>query len=145
MRKILLAGAAMLATTSMAMAAGTDSVTVSTTVAESCSVSITATTVTLPADTTPSAVVPFTFTCNYTGSTAALTYTSTNGGAGSSANPYDIITLVGDDGDSTAPLVTSGLATTALNPVSNSFQLQLQDPILIAGSYSDTLTVSVAP
>jgi uncharacterized protein involved in outer membrane biogenesis len=145
MRNILLAGAAMLATTSLAMAAGSDSVAISTTVAESCSVNITATTVTLPADATPSSTVPFTFTCNYTGTSAALTYTSTNGGAGSNANPYNIITLVGNDGTSAAPLITGSLATTALTPVNNSFTLQLQTPILVAGTYSDTLTVSVAP
>lgn len=147
MRNILLAGAAMLATTSMAMAVAvtSDSVTVSTTVAESCSVNITATTVALPSDATASSAVPFTFECNYTGTTAALTYTSTNGGAGSAANPYNIVTLVGADGTSAAPLVTSGLVTTALTPVNNSFTLQLQAPILIAGTYSDTLTVSIAP
>ena len=150
MRKILLAGAAMLATTGMAMAVvvvptNTDSVSVSTTVAQACTVDITATTVTLPADATPSSAVPFTFTCNFTGTTAALTYTSSNGGAGSSANPYNIITAVGDDGVSTTPLTTGSLVTTALTAVPNSFTLQLQAPILVAGTYADTLTVSVAP
>jgi hypothetical protein len=153
MRKILLAGAAMLATTGMAMAVvvaptNTDSVSISTNVAESCTVSITATTVTLPANATASAPTPFTFTCNYTGSTASLSYTSTNGGVKDGAGPtyvYSITPALGLPGSSAGTLTTPALNSTALTPMANSFVLQLQSEIQIAGNYSDTLTVTVSP
>lgn len=146
MRKLLLATTAFAVLgAGQALASGNDSVTVTTIVNESCSVSIPGTNVSLPADGSAATAEAFSFTCNYTGSTAALTYTSLNGGVGSSANPYNIVPSVGASGVSNATFSSGPLATTALTPVNATVTLDLVNPILIAGTYNDTLTISILP
>lgn len=146
MRKLLLATAAFaIFGAGQALAAGSDSVTVTTIVQESCSVDIPGTNVSLPADGSAAAAEAFSFTCNYTGSTAALTYTSLNLGVGSAANPYNIVPSVGASGTSGAAFSSGPLATTALTPVNATVTLDLVNPILIAGTYNDTLTISILP
>jgi hypothetical protein len=150
MRKLLLATAAFAVLgAGQALAAGSDSVTVTTTVAESCSVTIPGTNVTLPADGNASAPEAFSFECNYTGETAQLTYASGFGGVssdgGTTDHVYNIVTSHGADGDSATTFSSGVLATTALTPVAASVTLDLVNPILVAGVYTDTLTISIAP
>lgn len=160
MRKILLAGAAMLATTGLAMAVTTSgtSITVTTTVAKSCTVAFDDTSdLTLPADSNvTSAGKNITLTCNFTGSTADVTFDSLNNGVLDSGNldlpgaqPYKI--FYGHDGNAATQIGTSALPATASNVASIAgtkpgvFSAQLVSSINVAGNFSDTMSVSVVP
>lgn len=143
MRKILLASAAFIAATSYAVAAD---VSITSTVAQDCSVTADAAAV-LPSDGTVSAPVDFDFVCNFTGTVATLSFNSLNGGVQDGAGPvyaYNIFSAQGN-GDST-DFTTAAIPTVALTPIDSEFTMQLAaGPILIAGNYSDTLTITISP
>jgi hypothetical protein len=149
MRNLLLATAALaMACAGHALASGRSSITVTTTVPQSCTVNIPGTNVTLPADGSAAAAEPFTFSCNFTGSDAQLSYVSTKGGVEDGAGPiypYNVVPALGNSGTSSANFSSGPLATTALTPVNTSFTLDLVGDIQVAGSYTDTLTISIAP
>jgi hypothetical protein len=150
MRKILLAGAAMLATTGMAMALGSDTITVSTTLAQACSVSITSTSVTMPSDGNLSGSEAFSYQCNYASGTTTLTFDSGFNGVsadgGTTTFAYNITPSTGAAGTSAAPFNNTPVVNAVANAPSNaSFTVDLLNPLAVAGTYTDTLTISIAP
>jgi opacity protein-like surface antigen len=146
MRKILLASAALALLGGNAMAAD---VTVTTTVAQACSVSADPSVI-LPANGS-SVVGAYSYQCNFTGSTADLTWSSANGGVdadgvgGDPAHDYTIATSLGGSGSASAGLSETNVATTANTASPQTFTLALVAPIIVAGTYTDTLTVNIAP
>ena len=151
MRKVLLATAAFaLLGTGVAFASGSDSVLVTTTVPQSCTVDMESTDVTLPSTGASSASTGFSYTCNFTGNVADVTIHSVNGGVdddgagGNAAHVYNITSTVGN-GSSAADVVALDVPSTALTAMPQSFTLALQAPILVAGTYTDTLSISIAP
>jgi len=149
MRKLLLAATALtIAGVGSALASGSDSITVTTFVPQSCTVSIASTNVALPANGDATAPEAFSYTCNYGTGTADLTFSSGSGGVtdGSTTYVYNITPSTGPAGTSAAPVLnTSGVNATPNTPTAASFTLDLVDPIVIAGTYTDTLTISIAP
>ncbi len=153
MRKIFLATSLFALSAGASTAEDNGVLSLTSKVPQSCTVAVSALTVTVPFDGEPSDVSPFTFICNYSGESASITYTSANGGVkrgtGTTATvrPYEIITTIGNDGESTAPLVTSGLTTTELTSVNNGVQFKIKTPgtPVGAGDYTDTLTISITP
>ncbi|MCE9523490.1 MAG: hypothetical protein K8S25_13790 [Alphaproteobacteria bacterium] len=153
MRNLLLASAAVaIMGVGPAMAAGSDSVTVTTFLAQSCSVSIPGTDVALPPGGGLSLATSFSYQCNYGGEAAVATVTYDSGYDGVSDDlgvtdhEYNIIPSFGSSGTSAAPLINAAAAVTAPNSPQNvSFQLSLVTPIIVAGTYTDTLTISIAP
>jgi hypothetical protein len=142
MRKLLLATAALAVLGGPAMAATT---TVTTTVPQSCTASIDPN-VSLPAD--ASAVTGnFSYTCNFTGNTADVTWKSTNGGVtdGATTHDYSITSSIGGSGVASIDHTESDVATTANVASPQTFTLQLLNPIIVAGTYTDTLAVTIAP
>jgi len=148
MRKLLLASAALALVAGTANAADNDSVTVTTTVPQACNVSITETNVALPADAVGTAVANFTYVCNFTDTTADLAWNSTNGGVtdGFTTHNYSIVSSLGGSGTAAAEPTDSNVATTA-NVASGpqTVTLQLLSPIIVAGTYTDTLAVTITP
>src|SRR5262245_48101376 len=114
MRKILLASASIVVMAAPAFAAGSDSVTVTTTVQQSCTVDIPNSSVTLPVDASPSASTPLSYTCNFVGEveTATLTFSSLNLGVGNSSHPYSVTPSTLGSGTSAAPFNSVGGVTT---------------------------------
>lgn len=151
MRKLLFATSMLTMSVSIATAADNGSISLTSNVPQSCSVSVSTLTVTVPNDGSVSETSPFTFVCNFTGNSAALTYDSQNDGVKRGTTgpvrAYDIITDVGADGDSSAAFTTSSLATTELTPVNNGVKFKLKSPTTVvgAGDYVDTLLVTIAP
>jgi hypothetical protein len=147
MRKIILAGAAMLATTGMAMAAGSDTVTISSTLPQSCSVDIPTATITLSPTTTASSQ-NFTYRCNFGSeeSTATLTFDSTSDGVVGPGGEIDYnITFGSATGTSNSALVASAPVSTPNTNISASFSVALASAPLVAGTYTDVLNVSISP
>lgn len=162
MRKIFLAGAAMLATTGMAMAAGEQSFTISAPVTAKC-------TVTDPANigfNNDSAVDAeqegtFSFSCNFAGTngtgTGALKigFKSTNGGlvnAADSSGPKSYGFTYEENAEVTAATLGAGTGVT-FNETSSApgaaneraFLVRLAQILPVAGTYSDTINVTVSP
>jgi spore coat protein U-like protein len=165
MRKIILAGAAMLATTGMAMAAG-DSFTISAPVTAKC-------TVTKPGDINfnndstrdDEQTGSFSFSCNFAGTNGTganalrLRFQSEKGGL---VNPLDSSSVTNPktygftyegntevlSSDATFkgtgfPYPETSVAAGAVN--NRDFVVRLEDELLIAGTYSDTINVTVSP
>lgn len=167
MRKILLAGAAMLATTGVAFAQPTTppttptastSITLQTIVPKTCTVAFAdGSNLTVPADGSESAAKTVNLSCNFVGNTADLTFTSANGGVQDSSpgaslttpQVYNIKygqgtttpTLIGD---STAPATATDVLS-AVGLTTGVFKAQLADGITTAGTFSDTVSVTVSP
>lgn len=133
------------------LAADNGSISLTSTVLQACSVTVSNLVVDVPANGDESPESPFTFTCNYAGQTASLTYDSQNNGVkrvtGGPVRVYQIITNLGADGDSSAPLTTPGLSTTELTPVTNGVRFKLSNPDVAvgAGAYLDTLLITISP
>lgn len=146
MRKILLAGAAMLATTTVALAVVPgDSVSITTTVAQACTVSISENTVAIPEG--GSVTGNYSFQCNFSGSTADVVWDSANDGVTDTVNTYDynITTSLGGVGLASTGLTESNRTTVANTPVNATFELSLVPGPKVAGTYLDVLSVSIAP
>ena len=160
MRKLILSTAVALAamTSSAAFAAGSAEVAVNASLAPSCSIVSSSPSLTLVG----TAAVPgdFTYKCNFTGS-PSVSFTSANGGVkstGTDANTADYYIYLNDNagtaGAGSARASTIGASnpftditkTTAPNTnTTPSFSLALVSPLTVAGTYQDTLTISVAP
>jgi len=152
MRKLLLGSTALVMLAAPAFALDSDTITVTTQLDQACSVDVAGTDVALPADGSPSAIVPFTYECNYGGEAAVATVTYDSGFDGVSADAgvtdhvYNIVPTTGGSGTSAVPLVNAAAPVTAPNTTQNaSFQLDLVAPIVVAGTYTDVLTISIAP
>jgi len=152
MRNILLASAALALAVGVSAAKDTGAITVLSKVDDSCKVSIPSADVTVPSNGTESALTEFTFVCNYTGSSAEITYSSAKKGVQRGTTgpvyAYDIITGIGDDGSSTTVLKTPALSTTELVTVTNSVKFKFPASIAdvaAAGDYSDILSISINP
>ncbi len=146
MRNILLAGAAMLATTGMAMAVSTgDSVNITTTVAQACSVTISQANVSIPEG--GSVTGNYSFQCNFAGNTADVTWDSANDGVTDTVNTYDynITTSLGGVGLASTGLLESNQTLLANTAVNATFELSLVPGPKVAGTYQDVLSVSIAP
>ena len=153
MRNILLAGTAMLATTSLAMAAGSADVELTSTVAKSCSVTsggninVGTTTTAQPGT--------FTTSCNFTAANLTISMQSEFGGLKNGIEgvtvPYD----VAYNSQTKASGTITSLATAAARAftaepaggasVLRNFTVALQTALSVGGDYEDTLTISVAP
>jgi hypothetical protein len=157
MRKIILAGAAMLATTGVSFAQST-SITLETTVPRACSVAFAdGSSLTVPADGTPSVGKTVNLSCNFVDTTADLTFTSTNLGVKDSSvgasltapQTYNISYAHNGGaaallGNSTAPRIASSVLS-SVGTTTGVFTAQLVAPITTAGTFTDTVTVSVVP
>ena len=157
MRKIILSTVAAIAalTSTSAFAAGTASVNVSSTLAQSCSISTDGSTVTLTG--TTAASTPVTVTCNFTG-TPTIAYTSANKGVkggeggelvvdylinyGGTPAPGNLLASIADGGPA-ATFNANPVTPNSPNVASLSFALVAAPTV--AGTYSDTLTLTVAP
>lgn len=154
MRKVLLASAALLLVgATSAFAADSATVTVSTTLAESCSLSE-------PSDIDLSSnniggtgTSNFDVTCNFEGEGQApltVTLTSQNGGVKSGSNVVDY-TIDFEAGSASAfSTLTTPLAVTSSVGAANvaepkSFTATLLADVVVAGEYEDIVTVAVAP
>ena len=155
MRKILLASAVAVLGAGSAMAAGSNQTTISVTVLQNCSI-------TDPADITLSGPAignggssGFDFSCNFGGSGTPLPlkigFQSQNGGVN---NPSDATRTYDSTYNATVIPAASAVgspvlvADTSSGPAavnSRTFSVALTENLLIAGTYSDVLTVSVAP
>jgi hypothetical protein len=150
MRKILLAATAFaFVGAGSALALDSDTITVTAEVPNWCIVDFTDPSVALPAD---GSVIAsgFSYTCNYEGSTAVVTFDSgSNGVVGPGGTyAYNINWAAGSaSGTSALPVNSAALATTALANVITSVDLDLvgDQSSMVAGSYTDILTVSIAP
>jgi len=163
MRKLLLSTVALLAVgaASSAFAADSAPIAISAELAQSCTInSGTSTNVVLDAS-APSDGVPGTFNyqCNFTGS-PTLKFTSANKGAQSTGPDATLVgygIYLNDTPPSTpasswqqasaTPASYTGITTT-ISPntqVSPSFRLGLDAPLVVAGTYTDTLTIDIAP
>jgi spore coat protein U-like protein len=162
MRKIILAGAAMLATTGMAMAAGSESFTVSALVTAKC-------TVTDPANinfNNDSAVNDnqtgtFSFSCNFAGTNGTgagalkIGFKSTSGGLvndADSSGPKSYGFKYGASDEVTAATLAAGTgvdypetSSAAGVPNNRSFVVRLAQALPVAGTYTDTINVTVSP
>lgn len=167
MRKIFLAGAAMLATTGVAFAQPTTppttptastSITLQTIVPKTCTVAFAdGSNLTVPADGTESAGKTVNLSCNFAGETADLTFTSTNLGVkdsspGASLTAAQVYTIKYGQGTATPASIgtsaTGGQATNVASTVGTTtgvFTAQLVNPITTAGTFSDTVSVTVSP
>lgn len=157
MRRILLATTAFAFSAGMAMAA--DSANVEITAENPAACEIVTASSSLNLGTVVETYVPgdFTYQCNFVGS-PTLTFTSLNGGVVNGAYSSDYGIYLNDAPASGTPSVdwlqASGTpavyfgitSTVAPNtPTSPSFAVALTEPLEVAGLYSDTLTISIAP
>ncbi len=153
MRKILLAGAAMLATTSLAMAADSANVELTSTVAKSCSITSggdinVGTTIAPQAGT-------FTTSCNFSAANLTISMQSEFGGLKNAVEgvtvPYDVAydSQTKASGTITAAALPAARAFTPQAAggasVLRNFTVALQSALTVGGDYEDTLTISVAP
>lgn len=157
MRKILLAGAALLATTGMAMASDLEGVAISALVTASCSLTDPAD-ITFPTNSTNGATDTrsFSFSCNFAGNngnTLAVSFQSVNGGLTHGADPvvrtydleYGLNTAVSSAAIKTVDVDYPENSAAANVAELRSFKVTLTDSLPVAGTYADTLNVSVAP
>lgn len=147
MRKLLLASAGILAFAASAQAAGTDSVNINATVAQSCSIDL-GPDVNLSSGAASST---WTLTCNFVGDIGA-TVGSANGGllgAGPGGLIDYVITVPGvgssnaSDLEPAISVTAPGAATGTASNIPVSFSVDLTGAL--ADTYTDTLTVSVTP
>ena len=157
MRNILLAGAAMLATTGMAMAADSETVAISALVTANCTLTDPAD-IAFPNNSTTGATAnrTFNFTCNFSGnngSTLAVSFQSTNGGLKNLADPttrlynfqYGANTAVVSSAIQAVDVDYPETSATANLAESRAFTVTLNEALPVAGNYTDTLNVSIAP
>ena len=160
MRKIILTAIAALAASAStsAFAAGSAAVNISSTLAKSCTITTPGTVVTLTG--TDASTTTTTVTCNFTG-TPQLSYTSLNKGAlsgetGADAGKLDYYINFGGTSVSSTNLLASaanggagatfpGASGAANAPVTSDLALGFKTAPSIAGTYTDTLTITVAP
>ena len=155
MRIILLAGAAMLATTGMAMAAGNFAVTINSTVPKSCTVSNPTNTITLNAASGSNQSGQFTTNCNFSAADFTVNFKSTNGGVkntvenvtknytlGYGGSDYNSST---DLGTSTGKTITAAPGGTPGVAAVRTFSIAFPEALTVGGDYTDTLTITVAP
>ena len=148
MRKLLLASAAIAVMgAGPAMALDSDTITIQSTLAQACQVDIANTTAVMPANGSPSALEAFSFECNFGGEGATLSFASTFGGVsnGFTTHVYNIVPSTGAPGTSAVTFPNFPLIPLPNTPVNASFTVDLVNPILVAGTYSDTLTISITP
>jgi hypothetical protein len=157
MRNILLAGAALLATSGMAMAVvapTSQSVGITASLAELCSITD-PNDVSVPGTTIGSTSAPsnFDFSCNFAGAGAApvlqISFASANGGLKSGTEVVDYSITYGTSTITSAAAFAGAVpvaeTTSAANAVnSRSFTVALTEDITVAGNYSDTVTVSIS-
>jgi spore coat protein U-like protein len=159
MRKFLSVATVLAAiTASPALAADTASTQIDASLAPSCDITSQSSNLTLGA---VDEVVPgvFTYSCNFIGS-PTLTFTSANGGVTTAENggaQADYGVYLNDAAPSGAPSswlqasatpqsytgITQSLAPNS--SVSPSFAVGLSEALVVAGTYSDTLTITIAP
>jgi hypothetical protein len=148
MRNILLAGAALLATTGMAMASGDALVQLSSTVVKNCTITsggnIALSTTGAPENGS------FTTDCNFSLANLTISMTSANGGLKNTDEnvtvPYDVIYNSQTKLSSTLTTAQAFTAEPAGGAaVVRNFVVDLATPLTVGGSYADTLTISVAP
>jgi hypothetical protein len=162
MRKIILSTVAAIAamTSTSAFAAGSADVAINASLAPKCTISASSSALTLTSDKAPVAGT-FEYSCNFVGS-PTMTFTSLNGGVATTENgtakaDYGIyLNDTAYTGDTSSWLKASQAATTqtyngittTVTPnttVTPSFAVALLDTLTVAGTYSDTLTITVAP
>jgi hypothetical protein len=161
MRILLLSSAAVaLMGAGTALAADSASVQITATQAQSCTINDGGTSSALDLGTTVDAPIAGTFSyqCNFVGS-PTLTFTSLSGGVTDATNTYDYGIYLNDAAPASPPSAwlqasasTGGVpftgitSTTAPNTaVTPFFSVGLSEAIDVAGSYSDTLTIDIAP
>ena len=148
MRNILLAGAAMLATTGMAMAAGDALVQLSSTVTKNCSITSGGN---IPLNASGVAANgSFTTDCNFSLANLTISMKSTNGGLkNTDENVTVLYDVIYNSQTKASNTITSAQAFTAEPAggaaVVRNFVVDLQTPLTVGGNYADTLTISVAP
>lgn len=151
MRKILLATTALGLLAAPALAADNDSILITAFVPEACNVSITNPTMSLSPTGAVSAPEAFSYDCNFggEGADATLTFSSGFGGVSSDGgvtdHVYNITPSTGPAGTSAAPLVNTVAIAAPNTPVGGTFTLSLVTPINVAGTYTDTMTITIAP
>jgi len=153
MRNILLAGAAMLATTSLAMAAGSADVELTSTVTKSCGITSGGNIVV--GTTTAAQPGTFTTSCNFTAANLTISMQSEFGGLKNAAENVTVAYDVAYNSQTKASsTITSAAlpAARAFTPqaaggasVLRNFTVALQAALTVGGDYEDTLTISVAP
>ena len=161
MRKIIFSTVAAVAalTSTSAFAAGSAQVAVNANLAKECKITASSSAITLTNDKAPVAG-NFEYSCNFVGS-PTLTFKSANGGVktddnGGATADYGIyLNDTAYSNDTSNWLRASqaigqnydGITTTvtANTPVAPKFAVALVDTLTIAGTYSDTLTITVAP
>ena len=151
MRKIILAGAAMLATTGMAMAAeGTVELTGS--VPLECKIGASIAKVAFEEDDT-SKVGSFTTNCNYSNASMTVSFKSDNGGLLNEDEevlaPYVLSygTVDKESGDilETTEFVTEPAGIPRNANKTRNFTVTLVDPLTVGGEYEDIITITVTP
>lgn len=152
MRKILLAGAAMLATTGMAMAAGSATVTLESTVPNVCTIGSTIAPVVFGEGDT-SKVGSFTTNCNFSLANISVSFKSANGGLLNAAEevkaPYNLtysgVTKAAADITDSTLFIAEPAGTPRNSPKTRNFTVALSGALTVGGTYSDTLTINVTP
>jgi spore coat protein U-like protein len=160
MRNILFSTAAAIAALSSTAAfaaegpTNTTGVNITTTLAKACTISTPGTDVALTG--TASSTTPMTVTCNFSGN-PTLTYTSLNGGAkstGPDGNTVDYYVNYNSEsagpGNWTAGSLGTGQSHTATGvtpgtPLTTPLAFALVAAPTIAGTYTDTMTITVTP
>ena len=150
MRKLLLATAALaLAGAGVAFASGSAQVTINSSLDASCSVSDATTTLTLSG--TVAQTGHFTTTCNFSAADLHVQFQSDKGGVYNSVEnvtaPYTLTYNAGahDSSTLTGAGVTIDHASGSTSPVIRDYDVALNAPLSVAGSYADTLTITVTP
>lgn len=154
MRKVLLTSAALLLVgVTSAFADGTATVTVSTTLAESCDLSEPTDIILSSNDAGGTGTSNFDVTCNFEGSGEApltVTLSSLSGGVTNGSEIVDY-TIAFESGSAPAssttslPLVVPSTVAAANVADPKSFTATLLADVEVAGEYEDTVTVAVAP
>lgn len=148
MRKILLAGAALLATTGMAMASGNALVQLSSTVTKNCTITSGGN---IALSTTGAAENgSFTTDCNFSLANLTISMKSANGGLkNTDENVTVLYDVIYNSQTKSSNTMTSPQAFTAEPAggaaVLRTFVVDLAGPLTVGGDYADTLTISVAP
>lgn len=162
MRNVLFAGVVLTAfSSSAAMASGSAAVLITATEAQSCQVNSFSPSLDLGNAVNVAVPGSFVYQCNFAGS-PTMKFTSLNGGvhtASDGGHTADYGIYLNDAAPASAPstwlqasAATAGVtfngitsSTTAGTPVSPSFQVGLTQVLPVAGSYSDTMTIDIAP
>jgi len=162
MRKLLLATSALaLLGAGSALAAGSSQTQITATSQQTCQINAQSAVLDLGSVVDVPVAGSFVYQCNFVGA-PQFTFTSANGGVKTSENNGGLANYgiyLNDTAPSTAPsawlqasATTGGAAftgistTTAPNaPVSPSFSVGLSQALPVAGAYSDTLTIAIAP